>query len=85
VAPGQRNIVKIPLTGGRRADFRLANKEGKFAKMPDGYRWHHVDDFDPTNGEATFELITKGAHESTNPHAGSVAQYSKHHGVPYRR
>jgi len=84
VAQEQRNIVRIRLTGSRRDDFRLANEEGKFAKTPVDYRWHHVDDFDPTSGEATLELIEHNAHVSTFPHTGSVAQYEKHHGVQYR-
>jgi len=81
----QRNIVKIKLTGSRRNDFALANKEGKFTETPKGYVWHHVDDFDPQSGEATLELIPRNAHNATLPHAGSVAQYVNHHGVGYRR
>jgi hypothetical protein len=81
----QRSVVNIPLTGSYRKDFALANKEGKFAETPDGYMWHHVDDFNPQTGKATFELIDVKAHNATRPHAGSVAQYAKHHGVPYKR
>ncbi|MBC9876351.1 HNH endonuclease [Bradyrhizobium sp. INPA01-394B] len=84
-AQGQRNIVKIRLTGSRRGDFRLANKEGKFTETPKGYSWHHVDDFDPKSGEASLELVKLEAHESAYPHTGSVAQYENHHGVEYRR
>lgn len=47
--------------------------------------WRHVDDFDPANGESTFELVDTDAHDATLRHAGSVAQYGKHHGVPYKR
>ncbi|SEM30994.1 HNH endonuclease [Bradyrhizobium sp. OK095] len=83
-AEGQRNIVKIKLTGSRRGDFRLANQEGKFAETPVGYSWHHVDDFEPISGEASLELVKQEAHESAYPHTGSVAQYAKHHGVRYR-
>ena len=84
-AQGQRSVVRVKLTGSRRKDERLANKEGKFAGTPKGYRWHHVDDFDPLSGEATFELVDTNAHDATLGHAGSVAQYVKHHGVPYKR
>ncbi len=84
-AQGQLSVVNIPLTGSYRKDFALANEEGKFAEKPDGYMWHHVDDFNPQTGRATFELIDKDAHNATRPHAGSVAQYVKHHGVPYKR
>lgn len=84
-AQGQRSVVNIKLTGSRRADAALANKEGKFTETPSGYTWHHVDDFDPQSGEASLELIPKGAHKATLPHTGSVAQYEKHHGVWYKR
>lgn len=84
-AQGQRNIVKIELTGSRRGDYRLANEEGKFPEIPVGYMWHHVDDFDPKTGMASLELVHQDAHWATLPHAGSVAQYKKHHGVRYKR
>ncbi|MBC9876347.1 HNH endonuclease [Bradyrhizobium sp. INPA01-394B] len=77
--------MKIKPTGSRRDDFNLANEDGKFPGIPKGYMWHHVDDFDPTSGEATLELIPREAHRAALPHAGSVAQYEKHHGVKYKR
>jgi hypothetical protein len=83
--PGQRSVFKMPLTGSRKADVALANEMGGFADPPKGYRWHHVDDFDPQTGESTLELITKEAHEATYPHAGSVSQWEKFHGRPYKR
>ncbi|QIP08523.1 HNH endonuclease family protein [Bradyrhizobium symbiodeficiens] len=61
----QRSVVRIRLTGSRKKDSRLANKEGKFASTPEGYRWHHVDDFDPLSGEATFELVSEKSHNAT--------------------
>jgi len=81
----QRSIVRIKLTGSRKNDSRLANKEGKFAETPEGYRWHHVDDFDPLSGEATLELVSEKSHNATLRHVGSVGQYAKHHGIPYKR
>lgn len=83
--PGQQSVVRIKLTGSRRDDFELANSEGKFTETPDNYVWHHLDDFNPQNGEATLELIDKEAHKATMPHTGSVAQYEKYHGVRYKR
>jgi hypothetical protein len=82
---GQRSIVEIPLTGGRRADDKLANKRGGFTQTPSGYRWHHVDDFNPKNGTSSLELVREGAHKATYPHAGSVSQYEKFHGIRYKR
>ena len=81
----QRSVVRIKLTGSRKNDSGLANKEGKFAETPEGYRWHHVDDFDPLSGEATLELVSEKAHSATLRHVGSVGQYAKHHGIPYKR
>ncbi len=82
---GQRSIVEIKLTGSRRADDKLANEWGGFTEKPSGYMWHHVDDFDPQTGTSSLELVDKDAHWATQPHAGSVAQYEKFHGIPYKR
>lgn len=48
------------------------------------YTWHHCDDFDPTTGECTMQLVLRKAHQATYPHKGSVAQYEKFHGVKYK-
>ena len=82
---GQRSIVEIPLTGSRRADEKLANEWGGFTETPNGYMWHHVDDFDPQAGTSSLELVDKKAHRATYPHAGSVSQYEKFHGISYKR
>jgi hypothetical protein len=82
---GQRSVVKIKLTGSRRADEKLANELGGFTEAPDGYMWHHVDDFDPPTGTSSLELVKDGAHRATYPHSGSVAQYQRFHGKPYKR
>jgi hypothetical protein len=82
---GQQSVVKIKLTGGRRADENLANEEGGFTETPDGYMWHHVDDFNPQVGTSSLELVDENAHRATTPHTGSVAQYEKFHGVRYKR
>jgi len=77
--------VQIRLTGSRKADIKRANEEGGFTETPDGYIWHHVDDFDPQSGTSSLELVDKNAHRATTRHAGSVAQYEKHHGTRYKR
>jgi hypothetical protein len=82
---GQQSVVQIRLTGSRRDDFKLANGVGGFSETPDGFMWHHVDDFDPQTGTSSLELVKKEAHEATYPHAGSVAQYRQFHGIPYKR
>jgi hypothetical protein len=82
---GQQSVVQIRLTGSRRDDFKLANELGGFSETPDEYMWHHVDDFDPQTGTSSLQLVDKDAHRATHPHAGSVAQYEKFHGIPYKR
>jgi hypothetical protein len=83
--PRTYSIWEKTVTGSRKKDYELANEEGGFANRPKGYIWHHVDDFDPQTGESSLELIKEGAHVATYPHAGSVAQYEKHHGIRYKR
>jgi hypothetical protein len=73
-AESQSNVVDIRLTGSRRRDFKAANATAGFAKTPDGYTWHHVDDFNPATGMGSLELVEKRAHKATSPHSGSVAQ-----------
>jgi hypothetical protein len=82
---GQQSVVKMRLTGGRKADVNLANELGGFAEKPKGYVWHHVDDFDPQTGTSTLELVDEDAHQATLPHTGSVSQYEKFHGIRYKR
>lgn len=83
--PGQRSVFKMPLTGSRRADVDLANEMGGFTEKPDGYIWHHVDDFNPQTGKSSIELVEENAHRATSANSGSVSQYEKFHGRPYRR
>lgn len=82
---GQQSVVPIRLTGSYRADEKLANEAGGFTEKPEGYMWHHVDDFNPQNGTSSVELVDKKVHNATRPHIGGVAQYEKHHGVRYKR
>lgn len=82
---GQQSIVPIRLTGSYRADEKLANEAGGFTEKPEGYMWHHVDDFNPQNGTSSVELVNKKVHNATIPHIGGVAQYEKHRGVRYKR
>lgn len=86
LSPGQKNIVTIKLQGSYYQDFKEANRLAGFsgAKAPKDYTWHHLDDFNPETGEATMQLVETRAHEATYPHAGSVSQYEKLHGVDYQ-
>lgn len=86
----QKNIVRITLQGSRYLDYKEANKlsgvkveSGQSA--PDGYTWHHRDDYDPITKEAMMELVQRDAHEATYSHKGSVKQYRvDHKDVKYR-
>jgi YD repeat-containing protein len=91
VAPGQRNIVEITMTGSRIKDFEAANRLANLldripdsANAPKDYVWHHVDDFDPLTGRTTLELIRRDAHRAVIPHSGSVRQYEVYYRTTYK-
>ena len=86
---GKEVIVPIKMTGARGADFTAAFDKAKIPKrmrkeIRKNYTWHHYDDFDPTTGECTMQLVLRKAHQATYPHKGFVAQYEKFHGVKYK-
>ncbi len=86
----EKNIVRIKLTGIRRADFARANeaagiKAAAGTEAPDNYTWHHVDDYDPSTGMFTMELVKRDAHIATYPHDGAAKYYVIHHDVKYKR
>ncbi len=89
----EKNIVRIKLTGkrldGLETDFHKANIAAKIpysrtGYAPDGYTWHHMDDFDPISGECTMQLVKQDVHGSTFPHTGSPAQYTDYTGLTYK-
>ena len=86
------NTVKIQMTGGRYGDFKAANDIAGYTGIsgnatgkshPNGYTWHHLDDYNPSTNESTMQLVKTDAHEATFPHSGSVSQFEKHHSVEY--
>jgi len=90
---GGANTVKIQMQGSRYRDFKAANAQAGYKSTsgnftgkshPDGYTWHHVDDYDPVTNTSTMQLVETSAHEATYPHKGSVSQFEKHHGVSYK-
>jgi RHS repeat-associated protein len=90
--PHGENIVKIPMTGSRYGDFKAANELANYKNSvgnitgkshPDGYTWHHLNDYDPITNTSTMQLVETSAHEATFPHSGSVSQYEQYHGVKY--
>ncbi|ECS6017769.1 type IV secretion protein Rhs, partial [Salmonella enterica subsp. enterica serovar Uganda] len=83
VKGNQLNIVEITMQGSRGRDFTEAFKKAGITKAEStGYTWHHLDDFDPTTGKTTMQLVKTSAHEGTFPHAGSVSQFEKHFNLP---
>jgi RHS repeat-associated protein len=89
---GGTNTVKIQMSGGRYGDFKAANDIAGFKSSagnatgkshPDGYTWHHLDDYDPATNTSTMQLVKTDAHEASFPHSGSVSQFEKEHGVKY--
>ena len=83
---GQKNIVKIKMTGKYYQDFKEANRLAGFkgARAPKGYTWHHLDDFNPATGECTMQLVTQDAHLATYTHRGSVYYYESYYGTEYK-
>jgi hypothetical protein len=63
---GRDTTVKVDgITGNRRLDFALANKEAGFARTPKGYTWHHVEDC------RHMQLVPTTVHRPTS-HSGCV-------------
>ncbi|WP_289367382.1 HNH endonuclease [Pantoea stewartii] len=80
------------MTGSRYGDFKAANELANYKNSvgnitgkshPDGYIWHHLNDYDPITNTSTMQLVETSAHETTFPHSGSVSQYEQYHGVKY--
>jgi hypothetical protein len=87
VKAGQRNIVRIQYTGSRRQDFGAANEAagiGTTQKAPEGYTWHHLDDYDPATNTGTMQLVKTETHRATYPHNGGVAQFEAASGRKYK-
>jgi len=81
---GQQSIVEITMQGSRSRDFVQAYKAAGISPVDaEGYTWHHVDDFNPSTGKTTMQLVKTEAHEASFPHRGSVSQFEKQYGVEY--
>jgi uncharacterized protein YukE len=63
---GKDTTVRVEgITGNRTRDFALANKEAGFARTPQGYTWHHVEDC------RHMQLVPTSVHRPTS-HSGCV-------------
>lgn len=80
---GEKCIVKIEATGNRSKDFDKANEAMGLDETPDGYVWHHVDDYNVKDGTITLELVEDEAHNASKPHSGGCAQYDAVNGASY--
>lgn len=79
------NEVKTTIyaTGNRQNDFNAANTKVGLPETPDGYVWHHVDDYNVAENTITMELVMDEAHNASKPHSGGCAQYDAVHGPTY--
>lgn len=80
---GTSGIVVIEATGSRTKDFSLANEALGLKDTPDGYVWHHVDDYDVKTNCLTLQLVKDEAHHASKPHLGACAQYDAVNGPSY--
>lgn len=80
---GKKGVVTIEATGSRSADFDEANKALGLDEKPEGYTWHHLDNYNVKNNTVTLELVRDDAHNSAKPHSGGCAQYDAVHGPTY--
>ena len=80
---GEKAIVTIRATGNRNTDAAAANRAMGLSKEPEGYTWHHLDNYNVKNNTITLELVQRPAHRSAMPHSGGCAQYDAVHGPSY--
>ena len=72
---GQEARKVIQATGNRNNDFKMANQTMRLLETPDGYVWHHLDDYNVEKNTITMELVMDEAHNASKPHSGGCAQY----------
>ena len=80
--PNEKAIIKIPMQGNRDDDFEEAFKRsGINPEDAKDYTWHHLDDFNPSDGTCTMQLVKTSAHIESLPHQGAVKQFTEHFGI----
>lgn len=80
---GTKCVTVIKATGKRSKDFDEANRAMGLDETPDGYVWHHVDDYNVADGTISMELVQDDVHNATIPHSGGCAQYDSVNGPSY--
>lgn len=76
--------ASVILTGKRREDYVIAEKQTRVVHKPGATVWHHVYDYSLGTGACTMQLVRTNVHQETIPHAGGCVMYAEHHGTPYR-
>uniref|UniRef100_UPI004056DB31 HNH endonuclease n=1 Tax=Agathobacter sp. TaxID=2021311 RepID=UPI004056DB31 len=79
----KETVKKISATGKRGSDFSAANGAFNFGGTPEGYVWHHLDDYNVAQNTCTMELVLIKAHNASKPHAGACSQYDAVYGPSY--
>ena len=82
---GQEARKVIQATGNRNNDFKMANQAMRLLETPDGYVWHHLDDYNVEKNTITMELVMDEAHNASKPHSGGCAQYDSVNGPTYNK
>lgn len=82
---GTNPIVRIEATGDRSKDFDRANEAAGLEQTPEGYVWHHLDDYDVKTNSFTMQLVKDEAHNAAKPHSGGCAQYDAVNGKSYNK
>ena len=82
---GQEARKVIQATGNRNNDFKMANQAMGLSETPDGYVWHHLDDYNVEKNTITMELVMDEAHNASKPHSGGCAQYDSVNGPTYNK
>lgn len=82
---GQEARKVIQATGNRNNDFKMANQAMRLLETPDGYVWHHLDDYNVEKNTITMELVMDEAHNASKPHSGGCAQYDSVNGSTYNK
>ncbi|MEQ2390657.1 RHS repeat-associated core domain-containing protein [Waltera intestinalis] len=82
---GQEARKVIQATGNRNNDFKMANQTMRLLETPDGYVWHHLDDYNVEKNTITMELVMDEAHNASKPHSGGCAQYDSVNGPTYNK
>lgn len=90
---GQSNVIQLVLTGEVIEDVKKANQLAGFEScgvLPPciydiQYVWHYLDDFDPTTGQATLQLVEQAAHTRIKgmEYLCAMAQYRNYHKQGY--